>query len=249
MICRLLTILLLLILGGCGYTSDRALGSHTEIKTAFHNVSSVVAGNIVGGAEWYSVQMGPNLSTFTYLDGNFYFKNVAVAMVNAGVPVYARLANGEELWSFLEGTPIRANVTEIENDSWHGVTGTALEVRTVHGQGMPPESFVSINPFTNLAYWLSNPNSNPDLYSEFKKQLASLNEIFLDMPLAPGCRADKGLCPEQQQFLTAGNGIRVSNGGAKFYFTTPGFNTCEGVIASFPAPCFKEISSARRKRL
>lgn len=248
MICRLLTILLLLILGGCGYTSDHALDSHTEIKTTFHNVSSVVAGNIVGGADWDSVQMGPILSTLAYPDGNFYFEKVGVSTVNAGVPVYARLGNGDELWSFLEGTPTRANVTEIEKDDWHGVTGTALEIRTVNGQEMPPESFVSINPFTNLAYWLSTPGSS-DFYSKFKNQLVSLNEIFLDMPLAPGCRADKGLCPEQQQFLHAGNDFKVSNGGFKFYFTTPGFNTCEGFVASFPAPCFKEISSARRKRL
>jgi len=248
MICQLLAILLLLILGGCGYTSDHALGSHTESKFTFLNLSSVIVGNVVGGADGNSVNLGSSLSTSSYPKGNFYFRNVAASLVNAGVTVSARIENGEELRSFLKGTATRANVTETVADDWHGATGLALEVTTIHGQEVPLESFVSINPFTNLAYWLSNPSSS-DFYSEFKNQLVVLNEIFLDRPLAPGCRADKGLCPEHRQFLDAGNSFKVSNDGFRFFFTTPGFNSCEGLISGFPSPCFKEISSARRKRL
>lgn len=223
------------LLAACGISSDNIYGPSYETVTTRHNVGSVVAGSLYSGLPGDKVIMNSLfMPAQVYSNGNFFFENVPQGAPVIEVPVKAVLISGGELWSYFQGSPAQnANITLIEHYDWHNSTGTSLIVQDSFFQPMPAVSSVYINPFTNLAYWLDNTRT----YAGFSGKLLELNNLFFGSNLSPACQADKGLCAEHLAFFASGNSISVSNDGVTFSLKNPGKPVCNGLIATFPAPC------------
>jgi len=214
-------IFLLLVLSGCGYSSDHAIGSHVQNSTTFRNISSVITGTVTTGTlpRPVSVTAGVQVNE-VFLDNEFYFASIsAVQAATSGVELTATLGDGKTLYSFYRGTPIRnSDITLEENIDWHGETGTRLEVG-----GKKPGSNVSINPFSNVARWLQKAN-----FSSYSAARTMVNEK-LQLEL---CRFEEQLCPDHLAYLQSGKNIYATKNG--FVITTPGQPDCVGTITAFP---------------
>lgn len=226
---QLVVMVLLLLVGGCGISSDNVNGSHKEVKTTYRNISSVMSGNVVGGGEGDTVVL--NSSQPVYMYGNFTLRDLNAVSVANGIPVYARLKNGEELSSFLQGVPCRrADITIIQSDDWHKVTGTAIAVQTPDSTTLSAESTVSINPFTNLAYWLSTTETYRSAApTAFAAYTSARNSMNVSLGLSQ-CKVEKGLCKDQLVFLKKGF-IRADSN----YFSYSSHRRCSHYIARFPS--------------
>jgi len=217
---RHLLFLLILMLAGCGYSSDHALGSHTQLETTYSNLSSVISGSVTTGTmkNPVTVAAGHQLN-LVYLDNQFYFVNISPPSANQWIEPLAKLEDGKTLYSFFNGKPIRrASVTIFRSSDWHGESGSRV---AVHGANAA--STVSINPFSNLAYWVKTTN-----FSTYSTARAIVNDGF-DLP---HCRFEQQLCPEHIAFLQSGNNVYATKDG--FIVTSPGNPDCTGTILSFP---------------
>src|SRR5512145_2535458 len=146
---RYILIIAMLMLAGCGYSSDHALGSHTQLESTYANLSSVISGSVTTGTmkNPVAVSVGHQLNQ-VYLDNQFYFGSIPPPSANQWIELNAKLADNKTLYSFFNGTPMRrASVTIFRNSDWHGESGSRVEVH-----GANAASTVSINPFSNLAY-------------------------------------------------------------------------------------------------
>lgn len=225
--CQLVVMVLLLLVGGCGISSDNLYGSHKEVKTTYRNISSVMSGTVVGGGEGDTVVL--NSSQPVYMYGNFSLRDLNAVSVANGIPLYARLKNGEELRSFLQGVPSRrADITIIQFDDWHKVTGTAIAVQTPYSTPLSAESTVSINPFTNLAFWLSTTETYRSIPTVFAAYTSARNSMNASLALSQ-CKVEKGLCKDQLVFLKKGF-IRADSN----YFSYSSQKRCSHYIARFP---------------
>jgi len=218
---RLFFILVMLLLGGCGYSSDHAIGSHSQLSTTYSNLSSVVTGSIATGTmkNPVAVAVGPQQNKDIYLGNEFFFANVAPPSPNQWIELNAKLQDGKNLYSFYNGTPIRKSaVTIYLNADWHGENGTRVEVAN-----RSDESTVSINPFSNLAYWIKKTN-----FTTYSTARATVNEGLS----LPPCRFERQLCPAHLEFLQSGNNVYATKDS--FVRTSPGNPDCTGAIKSFP---------------
>jgi len=218
---RFSSIFLLLILSGCGYSSDHAIGSHIQESTTFRNISSVISGSVTTGT-----LPRPDLVTAgvqvneVFLDNEFYFAGISAAQAaTSGFELTARLEDGKTLYSYYRGIPIReSDITLEKNLDWHGETGTRLEV-----SGDKNGATISINPFSNVARWIQKAN-----FSSYSAARTTVNEK-LQLEL---CRFEERLCPDHLAYLQSGKNIYATKTG--FVITAPGQPDCVGVITAFP---------------
>lgn len=210
----------MLLLAGCGYSSDHALGSHSQLETTYSNLSSVITGKVTTGTMKNPVVVAiDNQLSFVYLDNAFYFVNVPPPSVNQWIELNAKLADDKTLYSFFNGTPVRrSSVTISRNADWHGETGSRLSAG-----GMSDASTVSINPFSNLAYWVKQVN-----FSTYSTAKTIVNQgLHL-----PQCHFERQLCPEHVAYLQSGKNVYATRDG--FVISSPGTPDCRGSIQGFP---------------
>lgn len=217
---RLFFIVTMLLLGGCGYSSEQALGPHAENSTTFSNLSSVITGSVTTGTlkQPTAVAIGYQYGLL-YLDNEFFLTGIVPPAANRWIELNASLADGKTLYSFFNGTPIRRTSATITTSvDWHGANGTKLEVAGANG-----DSTVSINPFSNLAYWVRRSN--------FIAYTTARNSVNAGLNLPP-CRFERQLCPEHLAFLQSGNNVYATKDG--FVRTFPDRGECRGTLREFP---------------
>lgn len=218
---RQLLVLSMLLLAGCGYSSDHALGPHSQIETTYSNLSSVITGSVTTGTMKNPVIVTvDNQQSQVYLNNEFYFVNIPPPSANRWIELNATLADNKTLFSFFNGTPIsRTSVTIARNADWHDETGSRLTVG-----GSSAASTVSINPFSNLAYWVRQAN-----FTTYSTAKTIVNQgLHL-----PQCHFERQLCPEHIAYLQSGNNVYATMNG--FVMTSPGNPDCTGPVWNFPA--------------
>lgn len=217
---RYVFIFTVLLLGGCGFSSDHALGSHSQDSTTYANISSVITGSVTTGSMKNPVAAayGYQFSQI-YLGNEFYFVNIPPPPENRWIELNAKLEDNKVLYSFFNGTPVRkSSITIYNNADWHGETGNRLQVA-----GAGEESTVSINPFSNLAYWVKK--------TRFISFSTARNSVNAGLNLPP-CRFERQLCPEHLAFLQAGNNVYATQDS--YIRMAPGTPDCTGPIQGFP---------------
>jgi len=219
---RYILIIAMFMLAGCGYSSDHALGSHTQVKTTYANLSSVISGSVTTGTMKNPVAVSVSSQYSNgelYLNNEFYFVNIPPPPANQWLELNATLADKKTLYSFFNGTPIRrASVTISHNADWHGDSGPSLAV-----DGTSAAATVSINPFSNLAYWVKKAN-----FSTYSTARTIVNQ-GLNLPQ---CSFERQLCPAHIEFLQSGNNVYATRD--LFVITSPGNPDCTGPITGFP---------------
>lgn len=196
-------------ISGCGYSGDHALDYHQQ-DSVTESKLNVVKGNVYSPTE-RPVSLSWNSHTIQVLtedqrnhfeivdnyafalhqpgffddDSNFFFQNVTTdAILAAKFP-------GHTLYSFYEGTPIpKTDVTITQDHNWHGSNRL-----TLHVSKHSPAATISINPFTNLAYWLKTVDGAS--YATYADARDKVNSA-LDLPAHP---FEVDLSTAQREFL------------------------------------------------
>lgn len=243
-LCRLFLILSLAV-SGCGYSTDHALDYHQQYKVT-ESKQNVVKGSIYARQGDRVVSMNYNdqsimvltpeqraifdLSAYSYNifaqpgflddDNHFYVQGAATAAT------LSASFTGETLYSFFQGTPIpRADVTLTQNGDWHGDNKLTLQIGSDS-----PLSTISINPFSNLAYWLGGgPSGN---YSSYTRARDKVDADLGFAPPIPTCWSEVSLCKDHLDFLQAGNTIRADKDG---FTIIRGGNSCSGYFRNYTA--------------
>jgi hypothetical protein len=209
MVFRRLVLMFSVAISGCGYSGDHALDNHqqesvTEVK------QSVVKGDVYAPTE-RPVTLSFNSQTIQVLtedarkhfevlddyafalhqpgffddDGTFFFQNVTTDAI-----LTAKFSD-HTLYSFYTGTPIpKTDVTITQDHNWHGSNRL-----TLHVSKLSPAATISINPFTNLAYWLKTVDGAR--YATFADARDTVNSA-LSLPAHP---FEVDLSTAQREFL------------------------------------------------
>jgi hypothetical protein len=240
-LCRSL-LMLSVAISGCGYSADHALDIHQQKKVTESKLN-VVTGSVYSPTG-RPVSLGFNGQSFKVLtkqqrnnfdvvsdyplalhqlgflddDDSFYFQNaVSKATVSAAF-------DGYTLYSFYQGTPIpKTDVTITQEFDWHGSNKLTLQI----GTGWPL-STISINPFSNLAYWLGG--GPVGTYASYSKARAKINKDLKFDPVVPECWFEVKLCKDQKDFFTQGNTVTVHDD--QFTITMPG-KVCTGYFKDY----------------
>jgi hypothetical protein len=233
---------LLLAVGipGCGYNGEQALDSHQKgevTETKF----DVVTGSVYtqGDKAIFLNFNDQKVYTLTpsqrnkfnvmsdypaalhqpgFLDDNndFFFHGATTNAI-----LSATFAN-ETLYSFFEGIPIpKASVTLTQEWNWNGDSGLTLHV----GKKLP-FSTISINPYSNLAYWLKTVD--PANYATYGAARDKVNEL---LGLPPGCRFEEDLCPSHLKKLR--DGVQIHADATSYTIIRPREPACVGPITQF----------------
>lgn len=139
----LLVLLPMLLLAGCGWTTENSHGDHQKlVKT--RTATKVVWGKVAFDANntvVASVRIGNQNPASLGSDGRFIFENIS-----SSGKVIAELAmgNGRQLLyaDFSQPTPLAKIITTTRNN-WEGVTDVTI---TVEGVGVP----VHVTPLTDI---------------------------------------------------------------------------------------------------
>jgi len=242
-LCRFFLILSLAV-SGCGYSTDHALDYHQQDKVT-QSKQNVVKGSVYGqngrvgsmncNGQSIMVLTPGQRAIFDLLaysnnifeqpgflddDNRFYVHGAATeATLSANF-------TGETLYSFFQGVPIpRADVTLTQNWDWHGDNKLTLQIGSDS-----PLSTISINPFSNLAYWLGGgPSGN---YSSYSRAREKIDKDLGFAPPLPTCWSEVNLCKDHLDFLQAGNTIRADKDG---FTITRGGSSCSGLFSNYTA--------------
>ncbi len=231
------------VISGCGYSVDHALDYH-EKQEVTEAKSNVITGSVytTTGKAVSLKYHGQNLRTLTpeqrasfnvssdhpialdqdgFLDdnNNFYFQKANTnEVVSAAFDTYT-------LYSFYQGTPIPVtDVTISQERDWHGSSKLTIRV----GSGWPL-STVSINPFSNLSYWLGGGSHGS--YATYSKARNKIDTELGLGPVLPTCWSEVSLCNSKHlEFLQQGNTIAVA--GDQFTITRNG-TPCTGNFSNY----------------
>jgi hypothetical protein len=237
--------MLSVVISGCGYSGDHALDNHqqesvTEVKL------DVVQGSVYAPTD-RPITLSFNSHTIPVLtesqrshfeiledyafalhqpgffddDGNFFFQNVpAEAILSAKFPDYT-------LYSFYSGIPIpKTDVTVTQDHNWHGSDRLTLSVSK-----KSPYASVSINPFSNLAYWLGGGANGS--YATYTKARAKIDNDLGFAPALPACLFEANLCKDHLDFLAAGNTIDADSTGFRIRLIKRGNALCTGDFKNY----------------
>jgi hypothetical protein len=168
-----------LLLAGCGWNTDNALGEHMEVTNS-RSAPNVAAGKVVHNITDAAIQSVSILSTplkTTYIigtNGSFALDNVTGrGKVVAGLVV----GNSRQLlYSNMSTIPSSsANIITTNRDSWDGETSTTI---TVEGTYTP----VHVTPLTDIVYRPQNSASREAVNAFLNQNFATTDIDYVANP-------------------------------------------------------------------
>lgn len=236
MLCRCL-LLLPLVISACG---TQAIDSHQQEKVTEVRFK-VVKGSVYTASD-KAVQMTMGNLSFKVLtkeqrhnfsllsdypialdrpgflddDDDFYFHGASSpATVSAIFSNYT-------LHSVYQGLPMPIlPVTLTQDWDWHGSNKLKLSMR-----GDMPAATISINPFSNLAYWLWIKDGSK--YASYEAARDKVNEL---LALPATCHFEEKLCKSHLSHLE--KGVEITANADSFTITRPGNTPCSGPLSQF----------------